>query len=161
MNRWHSKIHLLCFLACISYSRGEAQCDNVNSMDEVTDICSSTEYEDNCIVVVMNSNHADCEAFCNAAGSSCLDGWDSHGGSCGNIDQTDDTWPQGCGGDNLFHDGICMCAADGSNEDGENPFRKLNFYYSKHAHNLFFVVDVVGCLFPLFPRINVNASHFI
>lgn len=148
MNRWHSKIHLLCFLACISYSRGEAQCDNVNSMDEVTDICSSTEYEDNCIVVVMNSNHADCEAFCNAAGSSCLDGWDSHGGSCGNIDQTDDTWPQGCGGDNLFHDGICMCAADGSNEDGENPFRKLNFYYSKHTHNLFFVVDVVGCLFP-------------
>ena len=103
---------LLCFLVHVSYA---AQCDNVNNMEEVTSTCTSPNYLDNCIVVVMYSNYADCEAFCDAAGSSCLDGWDSHGGSCGNIDQTDDNWPQGCGGDNLGHDGICMCAAGKGN----------------------------------------------
>ena len=162
MNHWYGKIHLLCFLlARTSFSYGAAQCDNVNNMNEVTKICPSTKYQDNCVVVVMYSDHADCEAFCTAAGSSCLDAWDSHGGSCDNIDQTDDTWPQGCGGDNLFHDGICMCAADGSSEDGGYPFRNIMLYYSKDTHNLFLVIDVVAFPFLSFPCMHITASHFI
>jgi hypothetical protein len=88
-------------------------CDPIYNFAGATRTCTSSNYPENCIVVVENSQHADCNAWCAAAGSWCINGWDSHGGSCDNIDQTDDTWPQGCGGDNLFHDGICMCAPVG------------------------------------------------
>lgn len=95
-------------------------CDAISSCDDVKQTCNleSTPYEstDACIVVVQNSQFSDCRAFCEAAGSTCLDGWDSHGGSCDNIDQADDTWPQGCGGDNCGDDCICMCASTVTDE---------------------------------------------
>ena len=147
---------------CGSSSGG---CDPIYNFAGATRTCTSSNYPENCIVVVENSQHADCNAWCAAAGSWCINGWDSHGGSCDNIDQTDDTWPQGCGGDNLFHDGICMCApvggtssqtdggpctpqrADDLNDDGPDAASAATIIAGVAAAMCAVLIGVVGFLY--------------
>ena len=83
---------------------GEASCSDISSSPYVSATCPSSAY-DQCIVVVENSPFAHCSDFCESRGSACLDGWDSHEGSCNG-------WPQGCSGQNCGDDCICMCASD-------------------------------------------------
>ena len=93
-----------------------ADCDTISSHSDVSQTCSSsgTSFADSdvCIVVVENSAFSTCREFCADAGSTCVDGSDSHGGSCDNVDQTDDAWGQGCDAENCGDDCICMCSSN-------------------------------------------------
>ena len=101
-------------------------CDTISSHYDVSQTCSSsgTSFADSdvCIVVVENSAFSTCREFSADAGSTCVDGSDSHGGSCDNVDQTDDEWGQGCDAENCGDDCICMCSSN-----GESSF--LSGYY--------------------------------
>ena len=106
----------LLLLALLGAAEG-VTCGEIAEHKDVAQCCdrSGTSFADDvdvCIVVVTGSNHTTCDAFCESAGSTCVDGSDSHGGSCDNIDQNDDTYPQGCNGNTCGGDCICMCASD-------------------------------------------------
>ena len=96
-------------------------CDTISSHYDVSQTCSSsgTSFADSdvCIVVVENSAFSTCREFCADAGSTCVDGSDSHGGSCDNVDQTDDAWGQGCDAENCGDDCICMCSSTPCDDD--------------------------------------------
>ena len=127
-----------------------ADCDAISSHSDVSQTCSSsgTSFADSdvCIVVVENSAFSTCHEFCEDAGSTCVDGSDSHGGSCDNVDQTDDAWGQGCDAENCGDDCICMCSSTPSCTMVSEPNYYCNDYFSFFSGSVEEVPTVDECV---------------
>ena len=125
-------------------------CDTISSHYDVSQTCSSsgTSFADSdvCIVVVENSAFSTCREFCADAGSTCVDGSDSHGGSCDNVDQTDDAWGQGCDAENCGDDCICMCSSTPSCTMVSEPNYYCNDYFSFFSGSVEEVPTVDECV---------------